>query len=404
MKKLSIKCIYTFLVLFFLFSINSCSKNDLNESSSTTGTNVLNEYTIKFNGKDIKVVKKGDLYFWFDDVAFDEQTFDSLKALEDSLPTQPRSAYTTDIDNYWPNGIVYYTITTGFSNNDLQMINAALNNWSTNTGITFVSRTNQPNYIKIQKVYNQNYGGESEGIGMLGGQQFLYLNDGQFNTTTIIHEIGHSIGFYHEQSRTDRDNYIIIYTQNIESGELSQFETYAQLGEPGANLGTFDWSSVMLYDSYAFSANNSPTMVRKSDNQPFFTTNNTVLSQGDIVSAKNLYGPPFAKIIYYQDDYSDDADAANETIHIEGHYDIGLFSDAACTIPYTLASPKTVTYYLGDYPSGGNKQLNQITISSGQQALTVASFTSDMVYEYGSLTRDNERGDIAFPGKDGFWR
>lgn len=37
----------------------------------------------------------------------------------------------------------------------------------------------------------------------------------------IVHEIAHSLGFFHEHSRPDRDDYVTVHWDNIEGGEYT---------------------------------------------------------------------------------------------------------------------------------------------------------------------------------------
>ncbi|CAH3176699.1 unnamed protein product, partial [Porites lobata] len=74
-------------------------------------------------------------------------------------------------------------------------------------------------------------------------------------------------GFYHEQSRPDRDEYVTILWDNIKTGKLEQnsihnFKKYNRgtidsLGSP------YDYGSLMHYGSKAFSKNGKPTIVVK---------------------------------------------------------------------------------------------------------------------------------------------
>jgi len=54
-------------------------------------------------------------------------------------------------------------------------------------------------------------------------QQLNLQRNGCLSLATIIHELMHAIGFYHEQARPDRDRFVTIHRQNIEPGRLKYF-------------------------------------------------------------------------------------------------------------------------------------------------------------------------------------
>ena len=60
-------------------------------------------------------------------------------------------------------------------------------------------------------------------IGQGKGEQWLSLGQGCLKQSTIVHEVMHALGFWHEQSRPDRDEFIQIVWDNIEEGYSSFF-------------------------------------------------------------------------------------------------------------------------------------------------------------------------------------
>ena len=89
-------------------------------------------------------------------------------------------------------------------------------------------------------------------VGKWGGEQEISLSPGCLSEGTIIHEFIHAIGFYHEQARIDRDDYVEIQWQNLQKGTESQFLKQVNsltFGVP------YDGKSVMHYRWWEFAKN-----------------------------------------------------------------------------------------------------------------------------------------------------
>jgi len=83
----------------------------------------------------------------------------------------------------------------------------------------------------------------------------------------VQHELIHILGFWHEQSRTDRDKYVNIKFENIEDGVCENFKMYADPIDDALQL-PYDLRSIMHYESTAFSKNLEDTIVPKNGMPP----------------------------------------------------------------------------------------------------------------------------------------
>jgi len=81
------------------------------------------------------------------------------------------------------------------------------------------------------------------------GSQTIKVDPG-CGATTLVHETLHAAGFWHEQSRPDRDQYVEILSENIIFGQEHNF--WKKSSGRSRMIGQYNFSSVMHYWPFSF--------------------------------------------------------------------------------------------------------------------------------------------------------
>ncbi len=197
--------------------------------------------------------------------------------------------------NLWTSGRVYYSFNANVNTGNRAAMLVAMDALQTVANIQFIARTNEPNYINIQDST-----GNNSAFGMIGGVQIVNIFNWNFRYI-MAHELMHALGVWHEQSRSDRANYVNVNFANIQPAYAGNYNI-----QPGAApLGAYDFASIMHYDPCGFSVccpagftcgcATSCAAIQALPAYAQFQSlmgNRSYLSQGDKDGLANRYGAP----------------------------------------------------------------------------------------------------------------
>jgi hypothetical protein len=224
----------------------------------------------------------------------------------------------------WTNGIVPYELTNTLSTAQSNTYFDGLREWQLAAKITFIPHTNQTHWVLF--TYNTNY---IDNVSATTNPQVVTVSS--LSRAQVCHEMGHSLGFTHENIRPDATNFITVLTNNI-YGESSNI--YFFTIDPGSvTNGPYDYESVM-HLGWDFDSTNPGVLATQQPKPPNFPRyqyrlGNYCLSPGDRAAAAYLYGAPA----------------------------VALTNVVTSTADYCPGSLRAALYYVTDHP-GTNVQFN----------------------------------------------
>lgn len=151
---------------------------------------------------------------------------------------------------HWDDGIIHYVINRNVayaSRRAHSIIKRAMAYWESKTCLEFKEYNKHLHGYKDVLEFRKGSWCASK-LGRIGGIQPLYIARGCLSLGTIIHELGHTIGWIHEQARPDRDRYIRVDWSRVPRGYIEQYEKQSSdfintYGVP------YDYTSIMHYPS-----------------------------------------------------------------------------------------------------------------------------------------------------------
>ncbi|KAM8966886.1 meprin A subunit beta-like [Pelodytes ibericus] len=193
-----------------------------------------------------------------------------------------RNAIIDDIYR-WPLTVPYY-LEDSLEINAKAVILLALERYRLKTCIEFKPWAGEKNYISFFRDDGcYSYVGNQQ-----RGKQMLSIGTNCDSIAIVQHELLHALGFWHEQSRSDRDDYVTIEWEQILSANTHNFDKYDDSVSSFLNV-PYDYTSVMHYSKNAFQNGNKPTILTKNPEFSNLIGQRLDFSDNDIQKLNKLY-------------------------------------------------------------------------------------------------------------------
>lgn len=149
----------------------------------------------------------------------------------------------------WTNATVVYQLDATLTAKQRDDLRQAMEFWEKNSPVKFRLRTTETVFTRAVRLV-PDQGACFSSLGMPAtGEGFLRLAD-SCSVGTLIHELGHTLGMRHEQTRRDRDQFINLVIANMQA---EYYSTYAPGLLDSTETSAYDFGSNMHYGQFNFS-------------------------------------------------------------------------------------------------------------------------------------------------------
>lgn len=215
--------------------------------------------------------------------------FEDYRLAQNQMTTEMASGYFAYDSHPWQNGIVPVEFDSSISKDYRSRFMKACKVWSDVAKVQCrTKRSSDVNFLfvtdKKDKCWTDVGSGEAN-----ARREFNFSLAWCWESSKLIHEIGHVLGFMHEHQRPDRDKYIKVRLEN--AGEFAWAYEKLSFGELDKN-GPYDFLSIMHYWNAAYSVNKKPIMVPQKGYEKYTNTMGTskTLTKGDRALVQRVYG------------------------------------------------------------------------------------------------------------------